>query len=138
MADIQFAPNSEAEGQLDIRIVDNNGSPVSVLEASQPFTIQASWRYQNGGNPPFAGDWIFRAFAESIGPGPESEIALQNAPVRQSSGAFQNTANLVVPGNSLPNQPAPPVSGVYRILVLMTHSLDPNLAAFEERLLRVA
>src|SRR5262245_66686999 len=102
MADIQFAPNSEAEGQFDVRVIDNNGSPTNVVEAGTAFNIEVRWRYSNGGNPEFAGDWVFQAFVESIGPGVEKRVA---GPVNQSSGTFANTVVLTVPPAAVPNQP---------------------------------
>jgi hypothetical protein len=45
---------------------------------------------------------------------------------------------IAVPANTFPDPTAAGESGVYELLVLMTHSLDHDIAGFEERVLRVA
>src|SRR5262245_55010106 len=135
MADIQFAPNSEAEGQFDVRVIDNNGSPTNVVEAGTAFNIEVRWRYSNGGNPEFAGDWVFQAFVESIGPGVEKRVA---GPVNQSSRTFGKTAALTVPPPAAAHPQPAGESGVNILVVLLTPSKNDNIAGFDERLLRIA
>jgi hypothetical protein len=100
-----------------------------VLDPSKPFQIQADWAMDGNiaelwlsalavASP----NWVVTAYAESIGPGPELQIATLNVPVLPLPSAnppFAYSATLTVPANTLAeeNPGDPTVSGVYKIVV---------------------
>ena len=56
---------------------------------------------------------------ESIGPGPEAQVGpTVTVPL---NGGTTFSADIVVGANSLPNNPAPPDSGVYKVATVLTH-----------------
>lgn len=132
MADIQFPNTLFGPGTATIVVNDNNGAPASVLEAADRFTIDVSWTV----DPLFAllagGDWEVAAYVEGIGgPGaPEQQVgATQTVPL--NGGRNYNTT-ITVPGGTLPNDPAPPNSGVYKLVVVLIHrnfTVVSNVAA---------
>jgi hypothetical protein len=119
MASIQFPNILLGPGTFDATLVDNNGSPSSVLDASVPFHIDCSWTISPLAALLLGGQWELSAYVESIGPGPEKEIgALVTVPL---TGTTNYSATIVVPANTLPVNPAPPVSGTYKMVMLLTH-----------------
>ena len=106
MPDIQFPNILLGPGTVTATIFDNNGAPATVLEADQPFTVHA--------------DWQIAAYVESIGPGPEQQIGpTVTVPL---TGATSYSADITVPANTLPDNPAPPNSGVYKTVTVLTHT----------------
>ena len=106
-------------GTFNAALIDNNGAPSSVLEANQPFTIQASWNISALAALLLGGQWQLAAYVESIGAGPEQQIgATVTVPL---NGGTNFSANIVVPANTLPDDPAPPLSGTYKVVTLLTH-----------------
>ena len=119
MADMQFPNVLLGPGTFTATLTDNNGSPSTVLEAAAPFTIQCSWTISPLAALLLGGEWQVAAYVESMGPGPEQEVG---APVTIAlNGNTNYSANIVVPANTLPNNPAPPFSGAYKLVTLLTH-----------------
>ena len=119
MAAMQFPNVLLGPGTFDAQILDNNGAPTSVLEASAPFTIQCSWSVSSLAALLLGGQWQLAAYVESIGAGPEQEIGA--AVTVALNGSTNYAADIVVPGNTLPDNPAPPASGAYKVVMLLTH-----------------
>lgn len=119
MAQIQFPNVLLGPGGFDAQIVDNNGAPSSVLEAGAQFTIDCSWSISPLAALLLGGQWQLAAYVESIGPGPEQEIGAAVTVPLDGSSAY--AATIVVPANTLPNNPAPPMSGTYKVVMLLTH-----------------
>lgn len=118
MSHIQFPNQLFGTGEFSAKILDNNGDPSTVLEAGAPFKIQTAWRI-----PPLAalllgGLWKVTAYVESIGPGPEQEIASDTVAL---NGGRDFSVVLTVPANTLPNDPPGPASGVYKVVTVLTH-----------------
>ena len=119
MAAMQFPNVLLGPGTFDATIIDNNGAPSSVLEASAPFTIQCSWSISALAALLLGGQWQLAAYVESIGPGPEQEVgAAVTVPL---NGGTNYNANIVVPANTLPDNPGPGQSGSYKVVMLLTH-----------------
>lgn len=118
--DIQFpnvllAPPSKFDAQL----LDNNGNPSNVLEAAADIKVQCNWTISGLAALLLGGQWEVAAYAESIGPGPERQIG--NTVVVPLNGGTTYSATITVPANTLPDNPQPPQSGAYKIVVLLTH-----------------
>jgi hypothetical protein len=118
MADIQFPNVLLGPGTFDAQILDNNGAPATVLEASQQFTVHCDWSISALAALLLGGEWQVAAYVESIGPGPEQEIGEVDLPL---TGATNYSADILVAANTLPDNPAPPASGAYKVVVLLTH-----------------
>jgi hypothetical protein len=112
MTDIQFPNILLGPGSVTATVLDNNGAPATVLEAGDPFTIHADWQISPLAALLLGGDWQLAAYVESIGAGPEQQVGpTVTVPL---SGATNYSADISVPANTLPNNPAPPASGVTR------------------------
>jgi hypothetical protein len=119
MTDIQFPNILLSPGTVTADVLDNNGAPATVLEADQQFTIHAAWEISPLAALLLGGEWQLAAYVESIGPGPEQQIgATVTVPL---NGATNYTADVIVPANTLPDNPAPPNSGVYKTATVLTH-----------------
>lgn len=133
MADIQFPNVFFGPGTFTATVNDNNGNPSNVLEAGQPFTIAASWNIGALAALLLGGQWEVAAYAESIGPGPELELGT-TGPIPLNGGQAY-AATVTVNANTVPNNPAPPNSGVYKIVTVLTHrnfGVVSNVAAVVE------
>ena len=119
MADMQFPNVLLGPGTFTAAVIDNNGAPSSVLEANQPFTIQCSWNISALAALLLGGQWQVAAYVESIGAGPEQEVGA--AVTVALNGGTSYNATIVVPANTLPDDPAPPLSGTYKLVTLLTH-----------------
>jgi hypothetical protein len=133
MAYIQFPSALFGPGSFSATIVDNNGLPAEVLEASAPFRIRVNWDVGPLAALLLGGQWEVAAYVESIGPGPEKVLATTTLAV---TGAQVYSATLTVPAGTLPNDPPAAVSaGVYKIVTVLTHrnfTLITNIAAVAE------
>jgi hypothetical protein len=114
MANIQF-PNGN--GTLSVTVKDNNGAPSSVLEADQDFTIDAKWSIDKYSAAALGGQWELAAYVESIGAGPEKQIG--KTAVVLLNGGTSYSATIKVPAGTLPDDPAPPTSGVYKLVTVL-------------------
>ena len=119
MADMQFPNVLLGPGTFTANLIDNNGAPSTVLEAAAPFTIQCSWTISPLAALLLGGQWQLAAYVESMGPGPEQEVG--PTVTIALNGSTNYSANIVVPANTLPDDPAPPASGAYKVVTLLTH-----------------
>ena len=120
MTDIQFPNILLGPGSVTATVLDNNGAPATVLEAGDPFTIHADWQISPLAALLLGGDWQLAAYVESIGAGPEQQVGpTVTVPL---TGAPNYSADITVPANTLPNTPAPPASGVYKTVTVLTHT----------------
>jgi hypothetical protein len=119
MASIQFPNVLLGPGTFDATVNDNNGAPSTVLDAGQQFTIDCSWSVSALAALLLGGDWQVAAYVEAIDPGPEQQVGA-TATVPLNGGTNYN-ATITVPANTLPNNPAPPNSGAYKLVILLTH-----------------
>jgi hypothetical protein len=115
MADIQFfGPSS---GNFTATIRDNNGSPSTVLEASQPFSVDTTWILDPTTASYLGGQWEVAVYAESIGNAPEGQFGPTRI-VPVTGGAVYSTT-VTVPANTVPNNPNEPRSGVYKLVAVL-------------------
>jgi hypothetical protein len=118
-----------------VEVYNAAGNVDRVLDTGESFSIQIDWAISGGSAPLLAGTWTVRAFAESVGPGPE--VLLGTASVALA-GPLSFSATIPIPapaGNQLPSGP-PPISGVYKIVTVITHTnafgAATEMAGFEE------
>jgi hypothetical protein len=119
MTDIQFPNILLGPGSVTADVLDNNGSPATVLEAGQQFTIHAEWEISALAALLLGGEWQLAAYVESIGAGPEQQVG--PTVTVALNGGTNYSADVIVPANTLPNNPAPPNSGVYKTVTVLTH-----------------
>lgn len=118
MANIQFPNALFGPGVFTATVQDNNGAPTEVLEAGVPFRIRTAWTIGPLAALLLGGQWTVTTFVESIGPGPEQEIGHTTVPL---NGSAAYNAVVTVPASTLPNDPPPPTSGVYKLVTVLTH-----------------
>ncbi len=134
MADIQFPNVLFGPGTATIVVNDNNGAPASVLEAADPFTIDVSWTIDPLAALLLGGQWEVAAYVEGIG-GTAPEQQVGTTLVVLLNGGQNYATTITVAGGTLPNDPAPPNSGVYKLVVVLTHrnfTVVSNVAAVIE------
>jgi hypothetical protein len=133
MSGIQFPIGPLGPGAFGATVIDNNGNPSTVLEANADFRIDVLWSIDPISALLLGGQWELAAYVESIGPGPELQVG--NTEVVPLNGTQNYAATIVVPAGSLPNNPSPPDSGVYKIVTVLTHrnfTQVTDVAAIEE------
>jgi hypothetical protein len=128
------------QGELDVPIVRDLGSiPNRVLEMDRDCEVELNWRLQS--DAPMShpvdlidGTWVVKVSAESIGPGPEINLASTNVPF---SSAVTSDSDLrtwqhifTVPANTITQE------AVYKLVTLITYR-DPHghrraMAGFSE------
>ena len=119
MADIQFPNALFGPGTFTADVLDNNGAPASVLEASAPFTIRTQWTV----DPLFAllvgGDWEVAAYVEAIGPGAEQQVGpTRTVPL---DGGTSYSTDITVGAGTLPDDLGPGQYRAYKLVTLLTH-----------------
>ena len=119
MSDIQFPNVLFGPGSVTATVQDNNGAPSSVLEAGLPFTVHVDWSIDALAALLLGGQWELAVYVESIGPGPEQQIG--PTVITPLTGATTYAANVLVPANTLPDDPGAPNSGVYKVATVLTH-----------------
>jgi hypothetical protein len=132
MAQIQFPNTLLGPGTFSALVQDNNGAPTEVLEAGAPFKVRTEWKVGLLAGLLLGGTWEVSVYVESIGQGPEERIGRTTVPL---NGGQTYTAVVDVPANTLPNDPPPPASGVYKIVTVLTHrnfGKTSNIAAIVE------
>jgi hypothetical protein len=134
MADIQFPNVLLSGGPATMVVNDNNGAPASVLEAALDFTIDVSWRIDALTALLLGGQWELTAYVEGIG-GAAFEGQVGATVTVPLNGGQNFTARITVPAGTLPNNPQPPNSGVYKLIVVLLHrnfTVVSNVAAVIE------
>jgi hypothetical protein len=112
---------------MTFQILDNSMTPSDVLRAGVPFQIRIDWQV-----PPALASLIgpgdsfrLRAFAESIGPGQEQQLAAPGVVVPGVNGQLNYTATLNVNPNPLLGEEqlfgGVPVSGAYDVVCVLQH-----------------
>ena len=121
-----------------IQLLDPDSTPNTVLDRNLPFSVNVAWEiHPKAPAMALGGDWVVRAFVESVGPGPEMQVGatvfvpVSTGLVTASGKSF--TASVNVPANTLPaNAPA---SGIYKLVVVVTHTnfgVKTEIAGFVE------
>ena len=118
MAGIQFPNQLLGPGSFDAQVLDNNGAPATVLEASEDFSIKTGWSIDALSAVLLGGQWEVSAYVESIGPGPEQLVGSTVVPL---DGSTAYNATVTVAKGTLPDNPGPPQSGVYKLVTVLTH-----------------
>lgn len=130
---IQFPAELLNPGEFTATVQDNNGAPATVLEAGQIINISVSWTISPLAALLLGGQWEVSAYVESMGPGPEQQVGPTRILPLNGNTAFADT--ITVPANTLPNNPVPPNSGIYKVVTVLLHrnfGTVSNVAAVEE------
>jgi hypothetical protein len=131
VAVIQFPNVLLNPGTFTATVIDNNGNPSTVLDAGTNFEIRCSWQVSPLAALLLGGQWEVAAYVESVGAGPEQQIGTpptRTVVVQLDGRTGPYTATINVPPNELPNNPAPPRSGVYKLVTVLTHRNFGNVS----------
>ncbi len=112
---------------------DYDGNPNKVIDSQFPFDVKVEWNVGPANTATLLdGTWTVKAYAESMGPGPEVLIGSAAVP---ANGGLIYTTTISVPSGTLPPD-APPASGVYKLVVVITYRNQrrvlTEIAAFSE------
>jgi hypothetical protein len=118
MTNIQFPALAFPPGTFNAQLLDNNGNPSTVLEASLPITITATWDIDKEAARLLGGAWNIAAYADTVGPGTDLELGETTVAV---DGGTSYSATITVPPNKVADNPPPPASGAYKVVVVLTH-----------------
>jgi hypothetical protein len=114
---------------MTMKVKDNDGDDSTVLEAALPFDVNLHWEIPATLAPSLGGNFRLRVYAESIGPGPETQIGpTMFPPVVGGQTSYDSV--VTIPANSLPGEGATDssgtiVSGVYKLIAVLQH-LNPG------------
>jgi len=101
-----------------VAVIDHDGNPNKVIDDDQPFDVRVTWNVTPAVTAKLLdGTWTVRAYAESMGPGPEKLIGTANV---AANGGTNYAATMSVPVSTLPSDVAPD-SGVYKLVVVITY-----------------
>jgi hypothetical protein len=108
------------------QVLDPGQLPSTVIAANVPFRVRLNWTVPPGLAPFLGGQFRLRAFAESVGPGPEIPIGQLVINVVPGQTAYNNQ-DINVPAFTLLGEgeidptSGQPVSGMYRIGTVLQH-----------------
>jgi hypothetical protein len=135
----EFPPALSGSGP-SVTVLDPGGAPNTIIDTDDPFQIRVQWAVDQPGASLLGGQWLVRAYAESIGPGQEIQLT-PAVPVNVSAGVpggpparLEYTANVNVGAGTLQAENANS-SGVYKLVAIVTHQNfggDTVLAGFSE------
>jgi hypothetical protein len=134
MPDTDFDGLPALDGAITaVTIIDRDGNPNKVIDDDLPFDVKVDWTVTPGITATLLdGSWTVKAYAESMGPGPEVGIGSVVVP---ANGGVAYSATITVPVSTLPSD-VPPDSGVYKLVVVITYRTNNNvlteIAAFSE------
>lgn len=125
------------EGTISAPTVREVGGPITpmIIRTDQDWQIDVDWEVHGSllskptaASFPFTGEWILRAYLESIGPGTEYELPLSGKGVRLDVGKPVTTAGdkrtYSATISVLKNDVAP---GVYKMVIALTHESSPGV-----------
>ena len=134
MADSGFDGFPALNGSVtNVAVIDHDGTPNKVLDDGLPFDVKVDWTVGPAATAKVLdGTWTVKAYAESMGPGPEIIIGSKTAP---ANGGQAYSTTMSVPAGTL-KADVPPDSGVYKLVVVITYRTTKNvlteIAAFSE------
>jgi hypothetical protein len=117
------------QSQANVQVLDPDQLPSAVIDDNATFRVRVTWSVPDPLDDYLGGQFRLRAFAESMGPGPEVQLGSDNVvPVVQFQQNYQHDI-IVSPGTLLGegqvDSTGRPVSGTYRIMAVIQH-LNPG------------
>lgn len=99
-------------GHIQTQVTDPDGTPAStIISMTDRWSLTVRWQVHGLFVPSIGGKWRIRAYLESIGPGPELEVA--RADVAMTGGSdYTETFRI---GPYMPDKPGP-----YRLVTVIT------------------
>ena len=109
-------------------------SPATVIRADQEWAVFVTWKTFGTLSAHLPGTWHVGLFIESIGPGPELEIALQHVLLTPGPGDITYSVDLVVPANALaiPNHQSIPFKVVTTVTFIWQDGTPGPMAGYLE------
>ncbi len=120
-------------GSCDTQVHDTNLQPLNIVRLSDAWHVHVQWNIKGSIVPLINGTWHVKVYVESIGPGPEMEVASMDVPVNAeplAGLARSYNRRIVIPAN-LPNL----IEGLYRVTTVITienGGARGMIAAFDE------
>ena len=101
-------------GHIQSQMTDPHGVPASsIVSLDQDWHLQVNWQVHGALVPAIGGTWHLRAYLESIGPGPEMQVASVDVPL---NGGTNYTQTFFI-GPGVPGQ-----AGAYKLVTVLTYS----------------
>ena len=115
-------------GHIQAQATDPHGVPnSSIISMEQDWHLSVNWQVHGALVPAIGGTWHLRAYVESIGPGPEMEVA--SADIALDGG--NNYSRTFAIGPNVPGR-----AGAYKLVSVLTYTDilgNPGLfAAYDE------
>ena len=79
----------------------NPKAPMTVIRADQEWAVRVRFDTSGDLSEVLTGTWHVGVFIESIGPGPEAEIALLHTPLTPAAGTVHYSVDAIIPANSI-------------------------------------
>lgn len=123
---IEWAPLG-FESAMSMEVRDNTLGETSVLDSGVPFNVTVRWEIPAPVVPTLGGSFRIRAYAESVGPGPELQIGPTATVAVNFTGNYATV--ITVPAGTLTGEGAAfggaICSGVYKLVAVLQH-LNPG------------
>jgi hypothetical protein len=121
----EFPPAMSGSGP-SLQVLDPGGAPNTIIKTTDAFTVRLRFAVDQPGASLLGGQWLVRAYAESVGPGQEQQIGntvAQNVSAGVPGGPparLEYTVDVNVPAGTLDDESATS-SGVYKLAAIVTH-----------------
>jgi hypothetical protein len=121
----EFPPAMSGSGP-SLQVLDPGGAPNTIIKTTDAFTVRLRFAVDQPGASLLGGQWLVRAYAESVGPGQEQQIGntvAQNVSAGVPGGPparLEYTVDVNVPAGTLDDEGAAS-SGVYKLAAIVTH-----------------
>jgi hypothetical protein len=116
----------------NVEVLDPGGAPNTIIDTDDNFTVRVRWSIDLPGASLLGGQFLVRAYAESVGPGVERQIGpivarnvntgtLGGPPARLDYVADVGVAAGTLTAEEPASSGGPESSGVYKLVVIVTH-----------------
>lgn len=115
---LEVPAGSGLSGSVAMRVLDNSGGEVRVLDLNEPWRIRTRIDWTDDFNLLVNTAFQVHAFVESMGPGPEEFLGSATV---QVTGTGTYTVDIDVPANQPQLNGPPAISSLYKVAVVVEH-----------------
>lgn len=109
-------------------------APASVIRTDQEWAVRVRFETSGGLSEHLPGTWHLGVYLESIGPGPEAQVALKHVPLTPGPGTVVYNEDLVIPANTIavPNHQTTPFKLVTTVSFIWPDGTPGPMAGYLE------